>query len=50
MQDKHTGDAGTFYSDPKTGERLTEKEWLARQSADKSAAPVKPKIGAVKNG
>lgn len=31
MQDQHTGQAGTFYIDPKTGQRLTQQQWAQLQ-------------------
>jgi len=32
MQDEHAGKPGTFYTCPKTGKRLTQKEWDAQQA------------------
>ncbi len=45
MLDKYAGESGTFYTDPDTGERVTESEWLKKQAlkklknADEKAAP-----------
>jgi hypothetical protein len=39
MQDQFTGLAGTFYTDPVTGERVTAEQWEASQAAQNN--PVK---------
>jgi hypothetical protein len=31
MQDQYAGQAGTFYTDPDTGERITQEEWEGKQ-------------------
>jgi len=32
MLDKYAGESGTFYTDPETGTRMTEQEWLSKQA------------------
>ena len=32
MLDKYAGESGTFYTDPETGTRMTEQEWLNKQA------------------
>lgn len=43
MNDKHAGEAGTFYNDPVTGERLNQKEWDAQQQKKAVQKETKPK-------
>jgi hypothetical protein len=38
MQDQFTGHAGTFYTDPLTGERVTAEQWEASQAAKNQPA------------
>lgn len=42
MQDQYTGQAGTFYTDPDSGQRLSQQEWDELQ-AKKAEKPTNTK-------